>query len=646
MPDAVPDKVYAVIRGDLQSASGRLEKALSRALNAANHTEVTPAQLMSRIQILEGDICQSMFGLSEEDLRKLRSVGIDEVWGIASSLSPNDWKKNVASARELARLAVYLDANSVHYLSTAYVTGRYTAEIPIDGDLGVISDFNNDYERGKYLSEQNLVETLGGTDVKLSLLRPTIIVGSRDTKLPAGSNSGIYGAIQILKREADRKARKGDDTPLTIAFGDGSLNLVGIDQVVDEMLSARERQKSAEGCKPDCRFIPGSNVPVKRLFAVLSERIGIALAEPGAQQSHEMQRLNDKLSFFLPYTLPENRKRFSSAEKAEADKIYEIDLINLIEASYNEISNRPLMDRLRIYRIARPDSSPLIAYASRDFIPERETIVIANAYGMPVNVLHPLIAYLSDLNMNVITWGCRGLPDQGFDVTQPELKISDQYSDWEILRSAFNLEKCVLLGWSTGAVLASYIASRDPQRVSRLCLLNGSFMHPGAVLTDFQKNLKSIMPKVAISRSLAGSIYKTVFKQDRSRFIQILGKDVTRRAEAAMNVTDPSHKHLVQLLTAGPEEVFRYARLIRSFIKEDPMEWLDSIQLQTLILTGENDNTAHPQGSRDASAAIPGASLIVDPEGDHFSIYSSPSFIATIANFCLSPFPVQEQSHI
>lgn len=627
-------KVFAVIRPGKVPAEERLETALARAMHAVNRSDATPKVLAAGVTILNGNVSEDLLGLDRPALTELVNNTVSEIWHIASDLSPEGHDDNIASAKAVAHLASRLGVQNVKYVSTAYVTGKGSTVCDIHDAADTASTFNNAYEQSKLAAENILRDAATAQGWRLSILRPSIIVGTRDSKLPAGSTSALYGVVRLLMQKASRAQKDGITPKVTLYCGDGDLNFVYIDRVVDVMVADRIGPPLNPSIKT--QFIGGSNIPVTTIVATMRDRLNIKIKTTGNLDDvpQSDRRLNEMLSFFAPYTMTENHKSFTGETLDEADKIYDIDLLNLVEAACNEYRHAPLMDTMRMVRLQRAKGGPVVGYVNRNFNPEAETVVLVNAYGMPSTALHPLITTLSRQGYNTVTWDCRGLPDRGFDLNhETGVAMGDHFDDWELLCAVLKIRKMHLLGWSTGAVVASYIAAKAPNRIKRLGLINGSFMHPKADLTPFQKNLKSIMPKVAVSQSIAKVLYNSVFKEDRSAVVRLFTRDIANKAEAAMSVTLPHEKHIVQLLTANPDQVFRYARLIRAFIKENPMEWLPEIKTPTALFTGASDITAHPKGSYDASCVIPSATLRVAENATHLSLYSDPTFITSITDF-------------
>jgi pimeloyl-ACP methyl ester carboxylesterase/nucleoside-diphosphate-sugar epimerase len=628
-------QVFALLRPGRDDPAERLERALARACHAVNRSDVTPTDLAKSVSILTGDVTQPLFGLSTDARAQLQAAALSEIWHIASDLSPKMAPGNVASAKALANLAETLNVKTIRYLSTAYVTGA--GEIAADIHADVKGEtFNNAYEESKAEAETLLCEAAKTHGWNLSLLRPTIIVGARASKLPSGSTSALYAVVRALAAKARNLANSDGPAKISLLCGTGELNLTYIDRVVDAMME--DFGDSSPNAAVKTRFIGGTNVPVGTIVAALRDRLSLEIVctEDADEIDPADRSLNDAFAFFLPYTRASNRKTFTGETLDEADKIYDIDVLNLIEAANNEARNGALMDRLRMIHIPRDNGGPVVAYANRDFDDDRETVMLVNAYGMPSNALHPLVTSLGKKGFNTVTWDCRGLPDRGFDLeTDTSLAMKDHFGDWELISNALGLRTMHLMGWSTGAVVASYIAAKAPRRIQRLALINGSFMHRKAELTLFQNNLKSIMPKVAVSRSVAKVLYNSVFKEDRSTMVRLFTSGIVKKANEAMSVTLPHEKHIMQGLTANPDQVFRYARLIRAFIKEDPMDWLSEIKSPTALFTGTSDITAHPRGSHDASLVIPGARLHSEKDGNHLSLYSDKAFIGEMVRFLL-----------
>ncbi|MDC0719070.1 AMP-binding protein [Nannocystis bainbridge] len=96
---------------------------------------------------------------------------------------------------------------------------------------------------------------------------------------------------------------------------------------------------------------------------------------------------------------------------------------------------------------------------------------------------------------------------------------------------------------------------------------------------------------------------------------------------------DPSLVHLASMPFRSPVALHRYALLLREFFAESASGPPPSITAPTLVMTGAADEVAHPAAAAAIGAAIPHASSLVLPDGDHYSMYFDPSIAQTIHDF-------------
>lgn len=615
----------------------RLTRSLARALHASYDKSVLPEALAARVDIMIGDAGAPDCGLDPAQIARLETSGIDQIWHIAADLRVGGGDaardQNPRAAAAVMRLASRLGCRDVVMVSTAYVFGRRSGEIALDAPPPTDIKANNAYEASKLEAELVACEAADRDKIRLTLLRPSVVVGNAVTKAAGGSTSGLYGLVRAVEEEVSRRNLSPGST-LHLHCESGQLNLVAIDDVVRAMMALTGAGKPVAPLT--IHAVTGTDIAVEKILLALADRLDLTIrqVDHGGSVPAEDRLINRRLGFFRPYAERANAKSLERRDLDDAARIHDIDLLNLVEAGMREARFGCLTDLVQLCHVPRhlpqEAASPLVAYDSHPGDTARPTTVIVNAYGMPLDVMHPLIHDLIAAERRVISWDCRGLPDTGFDVTSGDLSIEGQLADWSLVRAHLTRGPVDLVGWSTGAVVASRIAAAEPEAIRNLVLMHGSFMHKGAELTAFQKNLKSVMPKVALSRSVAGLLHKSVFSENKGSLLKLVTRDIVRKSEEAMSVTRPAQKHLVQMLTHDAESVFRYARLIRAFIAENPLAWLASIACPTLVLTGPNDQTAHPQGSYDAAKIIPGARMLIAENGDHFSFYRDAGIRAAI----------------
>ncbi|MBZ5525489.1 MAG: alpha/beta hydrolase [Acidobacteriia bacterium] len=249
--------------------------------------------------------------------------------------------------------------------------------------------------------------------------------------------------------------------------------------------------------------------------------------------------------------------------------------------------------------------------------PASEPVIILSACGIPARLSERWIDILAK-DRFVIIGETRGLfcplSDADFDSLASDL--SAQARDLFAVMDHFTIKTAHLMGLCGGAAVALQAAAEQPQRITSLTLCYGDFeLGPNAPRTVFQQNMKAVMALAGASRNEAKSIHEL--------FCDSMVKSA--RADLA---------HLIVYPFASSELLFRYARLNGSIMNEQSDDLVAGISHPTLVITSEDDQTAHPEGSRQVAALIPGAVLHVEPHGDHLSFYeAAPHLTGLVTDF-------------
>ena len=202
------------------------------------------SSLRERVTLLQGDICQEGLGLDTP------LAGIHEIYHLAALYDLNcrradGIKVNVVGTTNVLRFAeTQPDLKYLHYISTCYISGRYTGPFR-ETDLDKRQSFNNYYEETKFLAE---------VEVQRSRLpwvtyRPSIVVGDSLTGATL-KYDGPYPVIKwLLKQPGVAIMPMIGDPTMT------RLNLVTSDYVLDAMshisLNTREPGQVYQLADPD-----------------------------------------------------------------------------------------------------------------------------------------------------------------------------------------------------------------------------------------------------------------------------------------------------------------------------------------------------------------------------------------------------------
>jgi pimeloyl-ACP methyl ester carboxylesterase len=146
-------------------------------------------------------------------------------------------------------------------------------------------------------------------------------------------------------------------------------------------------------------------------------------------------------------------------------------------------------------------------------------------------------------------------------------------------------------------------AARQPGRVSSLSLWHAAVELDGeAEKTDHQVNLRALLDLGGESRDTAAWLREKLTSGPMSGVPDRIGPLVVRPY-------------------ATPELFYRYAKLSGATMRWDCRQTAASVKQPCLVVTSEDDQTAHPAGSRRLAEIVPGARLMVAEHGTHLDAF-------------------------
>lgn len=233
-------------------------------------------------------------------------------------------------------------------------------------------------------------------------------------------------------------------------------------------------------------------------------------------------------------------------------------------------------------------------------------IVIASACGMPAELSGRWMNFLAK-DHRVLTWETRGLfGDLGSPAEFDRIGhgLAAQADDLIAVLDRHQVAEAHFMGLCGGAVIALRAASEQPGRASSLSLWHGDFSGSPGPTTSHQDNLKALMAIARQSREDADAINEAL------------------RQSATASVP-PELADLVSYPYQSAEHFYRYCVLTGETMTTDVSGLLSRIGQAALVVTSEDDHTAHPGGSHLAAQALPRADLRVEPHGDHLSAFGA-----------------------
>ena len=204
------------------------ERFLAQARDGITEIERQHPHTRGRLGLVIGDITLGGLGLAKEDADALRArlVGAFHLAAVYDLAVPREvgMRINVEGTRNVLRLLAEAPRlERLHYVSTAYVSGRATGVFR-ESDLDVGQSFKNHYEETKFLAEVEVVKS----GVPKTIYRPSIVVGDSRT----GETAKFDGPYFVLSA-MDRLPSPG----LFPRIGSGRqpVDLAPVDYVVEAM---------------------------------------------------------------------------------------------------------------------------------------------------------------------------------------------------------------------------------------------------------------------------------------------------------------------------------------------------------------------------------------------------------------------------
>ncbi len=283
--------------------------------------------------------------------------------------------------------------------------------------------------------------------------------------------------------------------------------------------------------------------------------------------------------------------------------------------------NRPVpmaIDDVVVGTFRTPDGN-LIAW--HDTGGDKPAIVLANGLGGPFSAWRYQVEFLRS-RYRLLSWDYRGLYGSSRPQSDPpRLDIAAHVGDLEQLLEEARVHQAAFIGWSMGVQVILDFYERHPERVSHLVLINGTFGKPFDTLA---------LP-------LAAKVVPVLLQQ-AGRYHQhgsALLRRVTRWPETGLWL-----KRLGMMDDTLDEELFRemaaefatldldtYFALLRSLGQHDAAHVLDSIDVPTLVITGERDSFTPRHVAEQMARRIQGSEILIVRGATHYAAVEHPELV-------------------
>lgn len=626
---------YVLVRGE----SDEVRRAkLIRALEEANNSYARRRplnEILDRLTIVECDIRSPLAGIPEESLDILERARPEELWHFAASLNFEDRRSeeiaatNLDGARQILGLASRLGINRLLHCSTAYTCGTQTEMVqavshPKDGP------FSNQYERTKCAAEHFLLDECHKVGVKLTILRPSVVIGNSETKLPGGSTTGLYGLLREL-HQVGHLLKKSASAVRVYALEQARINFIPVDVLMSQIDSLL-RGADHEGI---CHLVSQGGLTNGEILSLIQGALDIEscmrIVPTAVTESTSLEKLLDhRVDFYKSYFRAD---RTFTPSNVDEYTLSLADMRSFIHEGVRSLNRTNVASSFDFGTLTTSDGAQLNVYSAGS--EDRPVVLICNAAGMPLEFARPIAKRLATTH-RVITWDTRGLPSACHGREDLDYGLDRQIADAIEVLAHFDIDTATIVGWCAGARLALEVASTWDGVTAGLVLMNGAYHLEPAEYTVLERNMATSLPVIASNRRYAEAYHHAIFgKQggdDRSAWIPEVRTSSTGDLIESAYSANADDIHLASLPFESAENLYIYASLLTAYI-ESPLKLSDLPDVPTLVMTCEGDLTANPTASRRLARALRQGRLEFFPSGDHFSLYWQGEFIDILAGF-------------
>jgi 3-oxoadipate enol-lactonase len=239
-----------------------------------------------------------------------------------------------------------------------------------------------------------------------------------------------------------------------------------------------------------------------------------------------------------------------------------------------------------------------------------EAVVIASVCGMPAKLYEGWMTLLAR-DFFVVTWESRGLFAELDDFEGLACSVDAQAADLFAVMDFHGIERAHVLGLCGGAVLTLAAAAARPERVMSIGLWHGDYyLGADGPQTKHQRDLRALITMAGEDRRSAAAL-RAVLAQ--TMMLPALPADIVP---------------MVVYPYATAELLHRYGKLNGAIMTTDITPLLRHVSQRALVVTSEDDHTAHPAGSHRVAAALPNAMLHLESHGDHISLFGVPAGVS------------------
>ncbi len=272
--------------------------------------------------------------------------------------------------------------------------------------------------------------------------------------------------------------------------------------------------------------------------------------------------------------------------------------------------------RLRRHRVHRPDGTVVDVVEAGP--PDAPAVVLSPACAMSHRLSLPWLRSLGSRFRCLVpdTRGTSGRIERPEAFDERGYGVDEQAGDLLAVIDTLATGPVHLMGLCGGAVPALLVAARHPDRLHSASLWHADLeLGDEADKTEHQVNLRAVLDLAGESRETAAWL--------RERLVS-----------GPMTGVPAGVGPLVVRPYASAELFYRYAKLTAATMHWDSRGVAADVPHPCLVVTSQDDHTAHPEGSRRLAGILPDARLVVTDHGTHLDAFrSTPEQVSHLTTF-------------
>jgi len=241
-------------------------------------------------------------------------------------------------------------------------------------------------------------------------------------------------------------------------------------------------------------------------------------------------------------------------------------------------------------------------YATSEFKEGKPWIALIIPFGLRVGIAKPFFDFFQP-QYNIVSWESRLILAAGEEpVPSNAFDLDRHVKDFDVVLTACNVQKCVVVGYCSGAGIALGAANRYPQRISQLILVHGEYvlLDEAGCSTQFAREIDGLL---------------TMANADESHLRKIFEKVNEERVDAGEHRPQGIDLPFSQLTFLR-----RHAQNYQAYKQADFRKLARSVTHRTFLMTGKRDAQANVASTMKIKEVMPNSTVHVDDTADHYGI--------------------------